>query len=264
MEKPPLKNNSSSRKEDDSLTMPLANGCGGRLRRDEWSEGAASSLLEAYESKWILRNRAKLKGHDWEDIALHVSARANSTRSPRTQTQCKNKIESMNKRYRSNVASSDALSWPLFARLDRLLLCSARPPPPPSGIQNVSLNNYGGGLGAKEECDAKKLFNDKLDKEEEEEEKSMIKMKTKKKNKNKRKKWAEEMEDLGVDKSVEWLAEVMIRSEQVRMETMRELETIRAETEAKKAKLELKRTEIIANTQLLITKLLVDKGVDGS
>ncbi|CAN6896362.1 unnamed protein product [Brassica oleracea] len=31
---------------------------------------AVSSLLEAYETKWVLRNRAKLKGQDWEDVAL--------------------------------------------------------------------------------------------------------------------------------------------------------------------------------------------------
>lgn len=92
-----------------------------RLKRDEWSEGAVSSLLEAYETKWVLRNRAKLKGHDWEDVARYVSSRSNSTKSPKTQTQCKNKIESMKKRYRSESATADASSWPLYHRLDLLL-----------------------------------------------------------------------------------------------------------------------------------------------
>ena len=98
-------------------------GSGDRLKRDEWSEGAVTTLLEAYEAKWVLRNRAKLKGHDWEDVAKHVSARANSTKSPKTQTQCKNKIESMKKRYRSESATTaDASSsWPLYSRLDVLL-----------------------------------------------------------------------------------------------------------------------------------------------
>ena len=85
-----------------SAVIGGAGGSGGndRLKRDEWSEGAVSSLLEAYENKWVLRNRAKLKGHDWEDVARHVSARVNCTKSSKTQTQCKNKIESMKKRYR--------------------------------------------------------------------------------------------------------------------------------------------------------------------
>lgn len=89
-----------------------------RLKRDEWSEGAVSCLLEAYEAKWTLRNRAKLKGQDWEDVARHVSARSNGSK---TQTQCKNKIESMKKRYRSESAAADASSWPLYPRLDLLL-----------------------------------------------------------------------------------------------------------------------------------------------
>lgn len=110
-----------------------------RLKRDEWSEGAVSSLLEAYEEKWILRNRAKLKGQDWEDVAKYVSARANSSKSPKTQTQCKNKIESMKKRYRSESATADASSWPLYPRLDLLLRGNShpvplQPPPPPPGL----------------------------------------------------------------------------------------------------------------------------------
>ena len=127
-------NNSTTIKEESPRKVPrgpgaaavIVTGTGGggggdRLKRDEWSEGAVSTLLEAYESKWILRNRAKLKGHDWEDVARHVSSRANCTKSPKTQTQCKNKIESMKKRYRSESATADASSWPLYPRLDLLL-----------------------------------------------------------------------------------------------------------------------------------------------
>lgn len=124
-----------------------------RLKRDEWSEGAVGSLLDAYEGKWSMRNRAKLKGHDWEEVAKHVSARANSTKGPKTSTQCKNKIESMKKRYRSEVAAADPTSWPLFPRLDLMLrggagaascqqpslqqLDQAPPPPPPPADQSL-------------------------------------------------------------------------------------------------------------------------------
>lgn len=106
-----------------------------RLKRDEWSEGAVSTLLEAYENKWVLRNRAKLKGQDWEDVARYVSSRANNTKSPKTQTQCKNKIESMKKRYRSESANADGSSWLLYPRLDLLLRGSAQLPPQPQQLQ---------------------------------------------------------------------------------------------------------------------------------
>lgn len=105
-----------------------------RLKRDEWSEGAVSCLLEAYEAKWVLRNRAKLKGHDWEDVARHVSSRASCSKSPKTQTQCKNKIESMKKRYRSESATADGSSWPLYPRLDLLLRGSGPPPPTAAAV----------------------------------------------------------------------------------------------------------------------------------
>lgn len=139
-ESPSLPSNNNSIKEDPSRKRLSATGAGGggggdRLKRDEWSEGAVSCLLEAYESKWILRNRAKLKGHDWEDVARYVSSRANCTKSPKTQTQCKNKIESMKKRYRSESATADASSWHLYPRLDLLLrgssAAAAVAPPPP-------------------------------------------------------------------------------------------------------------------------------------
>ncbi|KAL2925892.1 Trihelix transcription factor ASIL2 [Bienertia sinuspersici] len=69
----------------------------------------------------ILVEAKVLKGQDWEDVAKHVSSYANNTKSPKTQTQCKNKIESMKKRYRSESATADTSSWPLFSRLNNLL-----------------------------------------------------------------------------------------------------------------------------------------------
>ncbi|KAM7497184.1 hypothetical protein LguiA_021598 [Lonicera macranthoides] len=64
---------------------------------DEWNETAILSFLDIYESKWSLRNRAKLKGSDWEEIGRQVSARTSpAVKNP---NQCKNKIESMKKKY---------------------------------------------------------------------------------------------------------------------------------------------------------------------
>ena len=138
-------NNSLPIKEESGFRSKGFGGGGGgdRVKRDEWSEGAVSTLLEAYEAKWVLRNRAKLKGHDWEDVARHVSARANCTKSPKTSTQCKNKVESMKKRYRSESATAEhPSSWPLYSRLDLLLrgtgpLLPSPPPPPPPPLPAV-------------------------------------------------------------------------------------------------------------------------------
>ncbi|XP_059652014.1 trihelix transcription factor ASIL1 [Cornus florida] len=287
-----------------------------RLKRDEWSEGAVSSLLEAYESKWILRNRAKLKGHDWEDVAKYVSSRANCSKSPKTQTQCKNKIESMKKRYRSESATADSSSWPLFPRLDLLLRGSGPPPPqplpqppppPPVAVINpplvllepaqppqppppppappppptplhlgITQNSHGSNgveRGPKEDGVDTKLSDHLSDKNAIETDSStpgLYSDKEKMKSRNLRmrmeKKKRRRREDRDVAESIRWLAEVVVRSEQARMDTMRELERMRAEAEAKRGEMDLKRTEIIANTQLEIARLFAGagKGIDSS
>ncbi|KAI3445143.1 hypothetical protein Pfo_001808 [Paulownia fortunei] len=287
-----------------------------RLKRDEWSEGAVSSLLEAYEAKWTLRNRAKLKGQDWEEVAKHVSARANGSKSAKTQTQCKNKIESMKKRYRSESAvAADASSWPLYPRLDLLLrgngpapaaaaiagsaanpppvvmveLPSVPPPPPPppavlptAVLGSVAQNSHGSNGGdrlAKEEGDGTnngaKSINHESEKNQIDDtdsstpaiytkmEKSNTKAHLKSKGERKDKSMKRTREDYWeIGESIRWLAEVVVRSEQARMETMREIERMRAEAEAKRGEMDLKRTEIIANTQLQIAKLFAKGSVE--
>jgi hypothetical protein len=73
-------------------------------------------------------------------------------------------------------------------------------------------------------------------------------------------------EELEIAESIRWLAEVVVRSEQTRMDTMREIERMRVEAEAKRGEMDLKRTEILANTQLEIARLFagIGKGVDSS
>ncbi|XP_077238237.1 uncharacterized protein LOC143879638 [Tasmannia lanceolata] len=96
-----------------------------KCKRDEWSEGGVLTLLKEYESKWLLRNRAKLKGSDWEDIARLVSDRKCGTKGLKTPNQCKNKIESMKKRYRAESAGASnpisGSSWQFYGRMDALL-----------------------------------------------------------------------------------------------------------------------------------------------
>ncbi|KAF9592225.1 hypothetical protein IFM89_012801 [Coptis chinensis] len=302
---PSLCNKDSSKKAQ-GLTITSGGGSGGsdRLKRDEWSEGAVSTLLDAYESKWVLRNRAKLKGHDWEDVARHVSSRANSTKSPKTQTQCKNKIESMKKRYRSESAATDASSWPLFQRLDLLLRCRTHPtpspttpnsnppllvldqqptpallpsPPPqqpappahphtaihpnshePNGVEPLAKEDVMGEKTAENESEKISMEMDSsTPMSDSVKEKLKMKIKT---GKNKKRKVGRQREDWDVAESIRWLAEVMVRSEQARMDTIKEVEKMRVEAEAKRGEMDLKRTEILANTQLQIAQLFAGNG----
>ncbi|KAF7137545.1 hypothetical protein RHSIM_Rhsim07G0067700 [Rhododendron simsii] len=332
MDKEPNQENPSllsNPKQDSPTKSPTNGGCttttasataGDRLKRDEWSEGAVSCLLEAYEAKWVLRNRAKLKGQDWEDVAKYVSARGNcNNKSPKTQTQCKNKIESMKKRYRSESSAADGSSWPLYPRLDLLLRGSAPlgappqppllspqtataaapiysplvvvepflPPPPPApplpvlaqpptlpiGIAQNSRGSNGADRGPKEDGVSARLSDHESDKNPPADTDSstpgLYSDKEKMKSKNSKSRTDKKKRRRGggeVAESIRLLAEVVVRSEQARMETMRELEKMRAEAEAKRGEMDLRRTEIVANTQLEIARMFAGagKGIDSS
>ncbi|CAN6485982.1 unnamed protein product [Victoria cruziana] len=203
-----------------------------RPKRDEWSEGAVATLLDAYEAKWVMRNRAKLKSEDWEDVARRVSARANSTKPPKTLTQCKNKIESMKKRYRYECNNAN-VSWPLFHRLDSLLCCRSppvRPPPPPP----LLLLEHGPPSAERDPSVA--------DGQE-----------------GARRRRAKRKGSWALARSIRRLADAMMRTETAKMEATRELERARAEAEARHRELELRRVEIIAKTQLKIARILAGR-----
>ncbi|XP_072984535.1 uncharacterized protein [Typha latifolia] len=232
-------------------------------KRDEWSDGAVTILLDAYESKWVLRNRAKLKGQDWEDVARTVSNRAGSTKGNKTPVQCKNKVESMKKRYRSESAAAGS-RWPLFERLDGMVRCSA----PPTGLVEidrtpVAVSNSpkfnGAAVAEKDECEETRgnLHTNKTQIEERssmqsDDDSSEGEKKVERKKRRKKGTW----ESSEVIESIQWFAEVMLKVEQGRIEAIREVEIMKAKAEAMRGEMDLKRTEIIANTQLQIAKLL--------
>ncbi|KHN37684.1 hypothetical protein glysoja_007387 [Glycine soja] len=207
---------------------------GERVKRDEWSEGAVSTLLEAYEAKWVLRNRAKLKGHDWEDVARHVSSPSSRRRQP--------------------LAPSGPLA-------------NAQNSHGSNGVDEKLAKEDGLGTKSSDQVSSK----DPLDtdsstpalySQKEELRSNKRKKKTIDHNTGRRRK-----EYVEIAESLRWLAEAMIRSEQARMDTMKEIERMRVEAEAKRGEMDLKRTEIIANTQLEIARIFASvnsKGVDSS
>eukprot|EP00249_Psilotum_nudum_P014017 c24621_g1_i1 orf=419-1558(+) len=110
-----------------------------RFKKGEWSDDAIKALLDAYELKWNLRNRGNLRVGDWEEVARHVCTRGDGIKSSKTPTQCKNKIEGMKKKYRSEVLEScnnptGCSGWSFFARMDSLLRCPTRMAGIPGGL----------------------------------------------------------------------------------------------------------------------------------
>lgn len=109
------------------------------VREDCWSEDATSTLIDAWGRRYLELNRGNLRQKDWQDVADAVNALHGHTKKTyRTDVQCKNRIDTIKKKYKiekARVSSSDgslSSSWPFFERLDSLIgsNVSAKKPPP--------------------------------------------------------------------------------------------------------------------------------------
>ncbi|CAN6449611.1 unnamed protein product [Victoria cruziana] len=281
-------------------------------KRDEWSEGGVMNLLDVYESKWLLRNRAKLKWSDWEDVARQVSARSCGTKPSKTPNQCKNKIESMKKRYRAEysgvqVGGFAASSWQFYSRMDNLLRGLTCPSQSRfsagncfDGVVEPALTDLGFQELPKVELDEsddhlKQMLpikmqdhtstaaaiaeegvvglqgsdrddgsNTLVPDHQKEGDSDTSTPKSKVANDEcasgegapfKRRRGSSE----DVAASIRMLADSLLKIEMARMEMYRDTERMRLEAEVKRGEMELKRTEILAETQLRIAKLLSKK-----
>ncbi|XP_042402905.1 uncharacterized protein LOC121992523 isoform X1 [Zingiber officinale] len=97
-----------------------------RKDREEWSDTAIGSLLDAYAEKFVQLSRGNLRGRDWEDVATIVSERCNRQKAAKSVEQCKNKIDNLKKRYKVECQrlSSSGLPgshWTWFKKMEQLV-----------------------------------------------------------------------------------------------------------------------------------------------
>lgn len=104
-----------------------------RKDREEWTDGAISSLLDAYTDRFEQLNRGNLRGRDWEDVAGAVTDGQGKTAGGKSVEQCKNKIDNLKKRYKvecQRLASSSSAAvshWPWFKKMEQIVGNSASP-----------------------------------------------------------------------------------------------------------------------------------------
>ncbi|XP_065023980.1 trihelix transcription factor ENAP1-like [Musa acuminata AAA Group] len=104
-------------------------------REDCWSEGETSELVDAWGDRYLELNRGNLRQKHWQEVADAVNSRrgASGRRPPRTDVQCKNRIDTLKKKYKiekSRIVTGGGLAaaasqWPFFSRLDTLIGSSA-------------------------------------------------------------------------------------------------------------------------------------------
>lgn len=101
-------------------------------REDCWSEGATETLIEAWGDRYLKLNRGNLRQKDWKEVAEAVNSRQNGVKPQRTDIQCKNRVDTLKKKYKLEKSKSSPSIWPFYHRLDYLVGTSGATPPPPS------------------------------------------------------------------------------------------------------------------------------------
>lgn len=105
-------------------------------REDCWSEGETSVLVDAWGERFLDLNRGNLRQKQWQEVADAVNARPGAgRRPPRTDVQCKNRIDTLKKKYKNEKGKiSDGAygsQWPFYSRLDMLIGSSVPVKKPP-------------------------------------------------------------------------------------------------------------------------------------
>ncbi|CAD6263570.1 unnamed protein product [Miscanthus lutarioriparius] len=95
-------------------------GGGGGGREDAWSDGATSALIDAWGERFVALGRGSLRHPQWQEVADAVSSRDGYSKAPKSDVQCKNRIDTLKKKYKVERAKPVS-AWQFFDRLDFLL-----------------------------------------------------------------------------------------------------------------------------------------------
>ncbi|XWS56762.1 hypothetical protein CRYUN_Cryun09bG0113200 [Craigia yunnanensis] len=98
-------------------------GSGGR--EDCWSDDATGTLIEAWGDRYLRLNRGNLRQKDWQEVADTVNSRQNGVKPGKTDVQCKNRIDTLKKKYKLERAKPPPSKWPFFNRIDSLIGANA-------------------------------------------------------------------------------------------------------------------------------------------
>ncbi|XP_039812268.1 trihelix transcription factor ASIL2-like isoform X2 [Panicum virgatum] len=93
-------------------------------REDCWSEGETAALVDAWGSRYLDLNRGSLRQPQWREVADAVNSRLGASarrRPPRTDIQCKNRVDTLKKKYKAERARGGPSPWAFYGQLDLLV-----------------------------------------------------------------------------------------------------------------------------------------------
>lgn len=89
-------------------------------------------LIDAWGERYVELSRGNLKQKHWKEVADIVSSREDYSKAPKTDIQCKNRIDTVKKKYKlekTKIASGGGPSkWSFYERLDQLIGPTAKTP----------------------------------------------------------------------------------------------------------------------------------------
>ncbi|CAH9075945.1 unnamed protein product [Cuscuta europaea] len=99
-------------------------------REDCWSEDATAVLIDAWGERYLELSRGNLKQKHWKEVADIVSRREGQTKTPKSDVQCKNRMDTVKKKYKLEKAKMGGghgpSRWAFFDKLEQLIGPAAR------------------------------------------------------------------------------------------------------------------------------------------
>ncbi|VVB13342.1 unnamed protein product [Arabis nemorensis] len=89
-------------------------------REDWWTEDATATLVEAWGNRCFKLNWGNFRRNDWKEVAGAVNSRHCNGRR-KTEAQCKNRVETLKKKYKTEKDKLSPSTWRFFDRLDVLI-----------------------------------------------------------------------------------------------------------------------------------------------
>lgn len=129
---PPVQIPPQQQQQNVALALPSQRNGGGGGREDCWSEGATGVLIDAWGERYLELSRGNLKQKHWKEVADIVSSREDYTKAPKTDIQCKNRIDTVKKKYKLEktkiMSGGGSSKWVFFEKLDQLIGPTAKIP----------------------------------------------------------------------------------------------------------------------------------------
>ncbi|WCJ19924.1 sequence-specific DNA binding transcription factors [Euphorbia peplus] len=96
-------------------------------REDCWSEAATETLIEAWGERYVNLNRGNFRQKDWKEVADAVNSRQDGVRPSKTDAQCKNRIDTLKKKFKLEKSKPSPSNWPFYYRLETLIGANSNP-----------------------------------------------------------------------------------------------------------------------------------------